>query len=113
MLIGGSSLRVGSSTHDKYGCFQNAQGRAGQEHGEALQMSPVAGEEEHEDIRAATGCVVWVLSEIGVDVRDSLCMRSVSSSLTGPGPFYFLFCSQLPSLSLNSLKSFASKGHPH
>lgn len=74
-------------------------------------MSLVAGDEEYKAIRAATGCVVWVFSGTGVDARDSLCVRSVSSSLAGSGPFYFLFGSQVPSLSLNILKSSALKGH--
>lgn len=75
----------------------------GKSRGEALQLSPVA----------ATGCVVWVLSGTGVDARDSLWVRSVSSSLAGSGPFYLLFSSQVPSLTLNILKSFAPKGHPY
>ena len=65
------------------------------------------------DIWAATCCMGWVLSGTGVDARDSLCMRSVSSSLAGPVPFYFLFSSQVPSLSLNILKSLVRKDYTH
>lgn len=86
----------------------------GRRHREAPQVSPWAGGEGNSNTSISRQQLVlrWLPYGTGMDARDSLCMRRVKCSPAGPGPFYFLFSSQVPALSLNSLKYFTPKGHP-
>ena len=102
-----------SSTHDKYGRFQNAQSRVGaigklRRWAHWLEVKAI-------QTQGYSGSN-WFCGRLpygtGMDARDSLCVRTISRRPAGPGPFYFLFSSQVPSLSLNILKSFTPKGHP-